>query len=43
MFNLPDMRPLIWMAGFGLLCAAALILVGVPAGLWWLFHHVKFI
>ena len=42
MFDLPDLRPLIWFAGFGLVIAVLLVVVGVPAGIWWLFHHVSF-
>lgn len=36
-----DYRPLIWMAFFGLACAALLIVVGIPAAAWWAWHHVN--
>jgi hypothetical protein len=41
MFNLPDLRPFVYLALFGLLCAVLMIVIGVPAAIWWLFHHVS--
>lgn len=37
MFNLPDPTPLIYLAAFGLLCAAVIIIGG---GGWLLYHLV---
>lgn len=37
----PDLRPLIYLAAFGGICALLLAVVGVPYGLWWAFHHVS--
>jgi hypothetical protein len=37
---LPDLRPIFWLAGFGLVCAVLAIIVGIPAGAWYLFHHL---
>lgn len=36
------MATLIKFGVFGMIVAALAVVVGVPAGLWWLFHHVTF-
>lgn len=43
MFSLPDLRPLFWLAMFGLLCAAALIIGGAGWLVWFVVDHVRFI
>ncbi len=27
---------------FGMIVAAASVVIGIPLGVWWLFHHVSF-
>lgn len=38
--NLPSLTPLFWFAGFGLVVAVLLIMVGVPSAIWYLAHHL---
>lgn len=35
-----DLRPLFWLAGFGAICAAILVVVGVPYGVWYVAQHL---
>lgn len=27
---------------FGMIVAAAAVVIGIPAGIWWAFHHITF-
>jgi len=35
-----DVRGLVWLAIFGLICAVILVIGGGTYGIWWLIHHV---
>lgn len=43
MGRLPDLRPIFYLAVFGMIVAALCAFIGVPVVLWWLFHHVVFV
>lgn len=40
MEKVDQMLPLLWLAGFGAVCALVLVCVGLPYGLWYLAHHL---
>lgn len=41
-FNLPDLRPLVWLALLGVAALVVIALAGVW-GLWWLVGHLEFV
>ena len=43
MFNLPDLRPLFYLAMFGLAVIALIVIVGIPAAIWWAVHHIAIV
>jgi hypothetical protein len=35
---IPDLRPILALGAVGVLA----LIVGIPYGLWWVFHHISF-
>lgn len=35
-----DLRGIVYFAFFGMACAVVAVLVGIPYGIWWAFHHI---
>lgn len=43
MFNLPDLTPLIYLAIFGLIAGAVMVIGGLAAAVWFVVNHVQIV